>query len=177
MEPNCLQIGEFFDAITSKKFPTNLGLSYIAKKSRHSAEASAGLLLRRAFFIIRTKNDMRTERKNQAMLMDVYYEHYSESCGNENVSRGSKIIPYMVLICDYKTREEFRTFLKSKGFRCVDWNHDYPGVLVNMELRRFGLIYRACRHSCVDDRNYTLDEFMQEVFVPWENKQIQRHQG
>lgn len=107
------------------------------------------------------------------MLMDVYYEFYSESCGNDAVSRGPKTTPYMVLIRDHKTRESFRTFLKGKGFRCVDWNPDYPGVLVNMELRRFGLIYRACKHSCVDDRNYTLDEFMQEIFMPWQKNQAQ----
>ena len=55
-----------------------------------------------------------------------------------------------------------------KGFSCVAWNSDYPGVLVNMELRRFALIEKACKHSCVEDRNFALEEFMDEVFSPWE---------
>ena len=79
-------------------------------------------------------------------LMDVYYEHY------------------------WKEREEFRRFLEQKGFRCVDWNQDYPGVLVNLHMRRFALIYRACKHLCVGDRNYTREEFLEKVFRPWEEE-------
>lgn len=105
------------------------------------------------------------------MLMEVYYEHYRENCKARYWELETKSIPYMVLIRDVRERNEFKDFLKSRGFLCVAWNNDYPGVLVNMELRRFGLIERACKHSCVDDRNYTLEEFMDEVFSPWEAEQ------
>lgn len=97
------------------------------------------------------------------MLMEVYYEHYLErSKGgyqDEEIS-----IPYGVRITDFELREGFYAFLKSEGFRCVNWNSTYPVVLVNMELGRFGLNYLPCKHKCVDDRLYTMKEFLAEVY-------------
>lgn len=105
------------------------------------------------------------------MLEEVYYEHYMEDGNDRYWERDKKSMPYMVLIRDREEREAFRAFLKSEGLRCVAWNHDYPGVLVNMELRRFGLIHFACKHSCVGDRNYTREEFMKEVHEPSKKQQ------
>ncbi len=110
------------------------------------------------------------------MLMEVYYEHYRENCKGAYWEE-RKSLPYMVLECDKAKREEFKEILKRKGFRCVAWNDSYPGVLVNVELKRFGMINRACKHSCVDDRNYSIDEFMVKIlestityFIPDEEK-------
>lgn len=97
------------------------------------------------------------------MLMEVYYEHYLEKSKggyqDEEIS-----MPYGVRIYDYELREGFSAFLKSEGFKCVNWNSTYPVILVNMELKRFGLIYLPCKHSSVNDRLYTLKEFLSEVY-------------
>lgn len=101
------------------------------------------------------------------MLMEVYYEHYAD--GDMYRRMDKKSIPYMLLIKDRDKREGFKQYLKELGLRCVAWNSDYPGVLVNIELMRFALIHRACQHSCVGDRNFTMEEFMKEVLEPWMN--------
>ncbi len=92
--------------------------------------------------------------------MEVYYEHYYR----EQYWEQKKYTPYMVLIKDKELREMFREYLESKGFQKVSWNDSYLGVLVNVELRRFGLINRACKHSCVNDHNYSIGEFFLEVY-------------
>lgn len=112
------------------------------------------------------------------MLMEVYYEHYAENCHLKYWELEPKLIPYMVLIKDIGERNSFKDFLKEKGFTCVGWNNAYPGVLVNMELRRFAQIEKACKHSCMGDRDFTLGEFMSEVFSPWEaSHQVENEQG
>lgn len=100
------------------------------------------------------------------MLMEVYYEHYRENCCDKYWEPDTESIPYMVLIHYTGQRDEFKGFPLQKGFSCVSWNTDYPGILVNMELHRFDLITRAYKHSCVNGRYYTLDEFIGEVFSP-----------
>lgn len=70
----------------------------------------------------------------------------------------------MVLIKDRELREMFKNYLEAKGFKCVSWNDSYLGVLVNVELRRFGLINRPCKHSCVNDHDYSIDEFFLAVY-------------
>ena len=102
------------------------------------------------------------------MLMEVYYEPYAENCRGKYWEIEPKQTSYMVLIRDAEKRNAFKDFLTEKGFRCVVWNQDYPGVLVNIKIKRFTLIEKAYKHSCVDDINYTLEEFMSEVFYPWE---------
>lgn len=94
------------------------------------------------------------------MIKKVYYENPTGSYWERK-----KYTPYMVLIRDFEEREAFRELLEERGFKLVTWNRYYPGVLVNMELKRFGLIYRPCKHSCVDDRNYTVKEFLIEVLL------------
>lgn len=100
----------------------------------------------------------------KVMLMELYYEHYADNCHGIYWDMSSKSLPYMVLIHDFEKRQKFHDFLKSEGFQCVTWNYEYPGVLVNMNFRRFGLICRACRYGCVNNRNYSLEEFMSEVY-------------
>lgn len=82
------------------------------------------------------------------MLMDVY----------KNNS-----VPYMVIIQDKTKRNDFKQQLINLGYNCEDWNESYPGVLVNVDLKNFALISKACKHKCVDNRNYTKEEFKQEI--------------
>lgn len=93
------------------------------------------------------------------MLLEVYYENYKNCKGA--YWEEEKILPYAVREPDFYKREKFYRFLKHCGFRCVTWNYDYPVVLVNMRLRRFGLVYRACMHASLDDcKLYSLEEFL-----------------
>lgn len=101
-------------------------------------------------------------------LLEVYYEHYAENC-NGAYWEEDKQIPYMVLIKDRELIERFKEELIELGFRCVSWNDSYPSVLVNIKLKRFGMITRACYHECVDKRNYSYDEFYNEVLNKKDN--------
>ncbi|WP_311561731.1 hypothetical protein [Peptoniphilus duerdenii] len=99
------------------------------------------------------------------MLLEVYYENYKKNC------RGAYweeplFTPYGVYDRDPENRESFYDFLISEGFECVNWNSSYPLVLVNLELKRFGLIYLPIAHGCVDSRRYTIQEFLDEVYYP-----------
>ena len=97
------------------------------------------------------------------MLMEVYYENYAERC-NDAYWEEPISIPYGVYDRNPKHRKAFYRFLKSEEFKCVDWNDTYPLILVNMEFKRFGLIYRPVAHKCVDSRRYTIQEFLDEVY-------------
>ena len=96
------------------------------------------------------------------MLMEVYYENYAANAQGLYWEE-QKSLPYMVLVREKPKREHLKQILKSKGFRCVAWNDDYPGILVNTNLKRFGMIHAACKHACINDRNYSFDEFIDEI--------------
>ena len=97
------------------------------------------------------------------MLLEVYYKNYKKNA-NGAYWEEPKSLPYGVISKDPEIRESFYKFLKSEGFKCVTWNDSYPLILVNLEFKRFGLIYRAAKHSCVDSRIYTIQEFLDEVY-------------
>ena len=81
----------------------------------------------------------------------------------------SKSIPYMILFPSADEMHRFMEVLRGDGLRCVASNSDYKGLLVNLELRRYGVIHFACKHSCVGDRNYTPNEFISEVYKHWKS--------
>ena len=96
------------------------------------------------------------------MFMEVYYEHYAENATGAYWEE-KESIPYMVLEHNKDQREKFKKQLEAAGFWCVSWNGVYPGILVNTELKRFAMIEKACHHSCVNDRNYSIKEFNDEI--------------
>ena len=97
--------------------------------------------------------------------MDAYYKDYNLHCHDKDwPGNAERVLPYMVLERNRGKREEFRAFLETEGFKLLTWNPDFSGVLVNMEFRNFGLIYLPCKHACVNDRNYSIQEFLDEVY-------------
>lgn len=105
------------------------------------------------------------------MLMEVYYKHYMENCKDRYWELEKKSIPYMVL---FPTVEKMRCLMEAlskDGLRCVGANYDYRGLLVNLELMRFAVIQKACKHSCVDGRTFMPEEFVSEVYGPWRSGQ------
>ena len=101
------------------------------------------------------------------MLMEVYYEHYAENCKEQYWEMEKKSLPYMVLFPSVEAMWQFMQTLEGDGLRCVSANRDYKGLLVNLELMRYGVIHRACKHACVDDRNFAPEEFRSEIYDGW----------
>lgn len=97
------------------------------------------------------------------MLMDVYYESYGREV-NGVIDNGKHYMPYGVKIPEETEREAFKSFLLSEGFTCVSWNSIYPIVLINLELKRFGLNYLPVTHRCVEDKLRTVTEFLTEIY-------------
>lgn len=94
-------------------------------------------------------------------LLEVYYEHYANGKGDD----GRRVLPYMVNCLNDGEAKRLFDLLKSSGYQCVAWNVGFH-VLVNTEFRRFGMIHYPCKHSCVDDRIYTLEEFLRMFLQP-----------
>ena len=104
------------------------------------------------------------------MLLEVYYRNYGESCAEKSGEMEGKSIPYMVLFPSAKEMHDFMEMLKTDGLQCVASNHSYCGLLVNLDLKRYGVIHRACKFTCVENRDYTPEEFKKEVYEPWKIK-------
>ena len=94
--------------------------------------------------------------------MEAYYEHYAENCRGHYWEE-EKTIPYMVLFPSNEAMQRFIEKLKTRGYSCVSNNTGYRALLVNTTLKRCGVITKACKHSCVNDRNYTEEDFEKEV--------------
>lgn len=99
------------------------------------------------------------------MLMEVYYEHYKENCRDRYWEAEEKSIPYMVLFPTNDAMQQFISQLREQGYSCVSNNSSYRALLVNTHLKRCAVITKACKHSCVGDRNYTPEEFEQEILL------------
>ena len=104
------------------------------------------------------------------MLLEVYYRNYGESCTEKSGEMEEKSIPYMVLFPSAKEMHDFMEMLKKDGLQCVASNDTYKGLLVNLDLKRYGVIHRACKFACVGNRDYTPEEFKREVYKPWKIK-------
>lgn len=96
------------------------------------------------------------------MLFEVYYKNYAKNCKGKYWEE-EKSLPYIVLERDVKKRNSFYGYLASKGFKCVSWNYSYPAILVNPKLMRFGMINKAAKYPSIDEKNYTIDEFKEEI--------------
>lgn len=97
------------------------------------------------------------------MLQEVYYKNYKEN-RNGDYRKEPKSIPYSISELDRDVMESFYDFLIAEGFECVDWNLTFHTVLVNTELRRFGMIHLPTYFECVNSRHYTIKEFLDEVY-------------
>ena len=97
------------------------------------------------------------------MLQEVYYKNYKEN-RNGDYRKEPRSIPYLVTEKDRDVMESFHDFLIDEGYECVTWNLTFHSVLVNTELRRFGMIHLPTYFECVDSRRYTIKEFLDEVY-------------
>ncbi|MDD5994585.1 MAG: hypothetical protein PUC49_07010 [Clostridiales bacterium] len=104
------------------------------------------------------------------MLMEVYYRHYRENCQENYWEMEEESMPYMILFPSVSEMHDFMKVLQKDGLQCVASNHSYCGLLVNLDLKRYGVIHRACKFTCVENRDYTPEEFKREVYKPWKIK-------
>ena len=98
------------------------------------------------------------------MLMEIYYEHYAENCRDRYWELEKLSVPYMVLFPTVYEMHCFMDVLRRDGLRCVESNYEYRTLLVNLELKRFAVIRQPCKYKCVNDHNYTPEEFISEVY-------------
>lgn len=108
------------------------------------------------------------------MLMEVYYRHYRENCQEKYWEMEEKSMPYMILFPSVSKMHDFMLELQRNGLQYVASNHSYRGLLVNLDLKRYGVIHRACKFGSLGNRDYTPDEFRKEVFEPWKNRKIEK---
>lgn len=138
-----------------------------------AAAASQKIIINSALFYelytewenLRTEREAINQIRRSESLKDVYYKDYSLHCHDKEwLDNAERVLPYMILEKDRKKREEFRAFLEAEGFKLLTWNPDFAGVLVNMEFRNLGMIYLPIKFPCVDGRDYTIQEFKDEVY-------------
>lgn len=104
------------------------------------------------------------------MIMELYYEHYAQNCKDRYWEMEEKSLPYMIGFPSVPEMFEFIEELKKDGLVSVGTNRSYRHLLVNLELKRYGVIYRACGHSRIGNRDYTVEEFKEEIYLPWKIK-------
>ena len=104
------------------------------------------------------------------MLMEVYYRYYRENSQEKYWEMEEKSMPYMLLFPSVSEMHDFMKVLQKDGLQCVASNRSYCGLLVNLDLKRYGVIHRACKFACVGNRNYKPEEFKREVYEPWKIK-------
>ena len=98
-------------------------------------------------------------------LMNLYYKEYTSNCRSlKYLNSLERILPYMVFERSPEEREKFRAFLKEEGFKEETWNDSYLGILVNMRFRNFGLVNRPVKFARVNDRDYSIKEFIDEIY-------------
>ena len=90
------------------------------------------------------------------MWEEVYYNTLDKT----SEGRGSRILPYSV-IC--KDRDELNKFIQNhdkNGYECVEQIEGQKALLVNPVLKRWCTYPKACSISCMNHRNYTVEEFL-----------------
>lgn len=98
-------------------------------------------------------------------IMNLYYKDYTSNCCSlEYLNNLERVLPYMVFERSSEERERFRAFLKEEGFKEETWNDSYLGILVNMKFRNFGLVNRPVRFARVNDCDYSIQEFKDEIY-------------
>lgn len=89
------------------------------------------------------------------MFTELYYEHTGDK---------ERVLPYLVAFPSDEDMFDFMDFLKVKGFRQVAYYAGFRGLFINMRFKTFGPIQKAVKPVCVDDRHFTPEEFMREIF-------------
>ena len=93
--------------------------------------------------------------KEHEMFTELYYDHADSA---------ERVLPYLVVFRSKEAMYDFMDFLKDESFRQVTYDSGYRGLFINMRFKTFGPIQKAVKPICVDDRHFTPEEFMSEIF-------------
>ena len=89
------------------------------------------------------------------MFTELYYE---------NDDAEERVLPYLVVFPSDEDMFDFMDFLKGEGFRQAAYYTGFRGLFINMRFKTYGPIQKAVKATCVDDRHFTPEEFMKEIF-------------
>ena len=102
--------------------------------------------------------------------MDGWAELYYRT-ENDYKAKENKVLPYSVNCGEHKNIGVLVNILKDAGFSYVVTTTGAPSLmtsfLVNLKFRKYYKVPYPVRLACVEDRVYTLDEFLDEVFTPY----------
>ena len=102
--------------------------------------------------------------------MDGWAELYYRT-ENDYKAKENKVLPYSVNCGEHKNIGVLVNILKDAGFSYVVTTTGAPSLmtsfLVNLKFRKYYKVPYPVRFACVEDRVYTLDEFLDEVFTPY----------
>ena len=102
--------------------------------------------------------------------MDGWAELYYRT-ENDYKAKENKVLPYSVNCGEHKNIGVLVNILKDAGFSYVVTTTGAPSLmtsfLVNLKFRKYYKVPYPVRFACVEDRVYTLDEFLDEVFKPY----------
>lgn len=105
------------------------------------------------------------------MFLELYYEHYGTKDYYEKWDGEEKVLPYLVRFTSYEEMKDFKDFLRSEGFRQVDLSSNFIGIYINVRFKTFAQIQKAVWSSCVDDRYFTPEEFMENIYTKYVKKE------
>ena len=102
--------------------------------------------------------------------MDGWAELYYRT-ENDYKAKENKVLPYSVNCGEHKNIGVLVNILKDAGFSYVVTTTGAPSLmtsfLVNLKFRKYYKVPYPVRFACAEDRVYTLDEFLDEVFTPY----------
>ena len=90
----------------------------------------------------------------------MWEEVYYKTLVNTGEGRGRRILPYSVICKDKDELNKFIQYLDKNGYECVEQLEGQKALLVNPVLKRWCTYPKACSISCMNHRNYTVEEFL-----------------
>ena len=90
----------------------------------------------------------------------MWEEVYYKSLGRDFEGKGRRILPYSVICKDKDELNKFIQYLDKNGYECVEQLEGQKALLVNTDLKRWCTYPKACSISCMNHRNYTVEEFL-----------------
>ena len=99
-------------------------------------------------------------------VLELYYRSEEDYWKEQN-----KVLPYMVNCEDIKRCGLLTTPLKEAGFTYIVPGSGMPNrmahFLVNLEFKKFYKMPYPVGSSCVNNRTYSVEEFIEEVLNPY----------
>lgn len=80
------------------------------------------------------------------------------------------IKPYGVLLETWDEVPTVYKYFKNEGFNCCWWDGHYKCILINLDLKKYGTISKACQFPMVGGNPMTIDDFLNKIFKPWKEQ-------